>query len=104
MEKVKDEVVVKCVRCSAEMLTGQRFCTECGAEQDAVVKTTEEIAAMRKRIHKVKHPDPKNMLMSLMMILLVDSAFGWVMGEMNDEKLVDMLTAPETEGGEEVSD
>ncbi len=100
MDKVKDEVVVKCIKCSQEMITGQKFCTECGAGQDVPMKTREEVAAMRKELFKIRPSNPKHALQVLMIIMVSDTVLSWVVGNVSDQKLLELVRGLDKEGGE----
>jgi len=101
MAEVKDEVVTKCVKCEAELLVGQKFCTECGTKQDIPMKTREEVHAMRESIFKLKPPEAENMLGNLVVMMSTDMAMSWVLGLTTDEQLLDLVSGKNrNKGGE----
>ena len=103
MDKVKDEVVTKCVKCNQEMVTGQKFCTECGSKQNVPMRTAAEVSAMRKLIFaQKKPPDPKQLLGNLVVMMSIDMGLSWVLGNVSDLKLLGLISGEgRGEGGGE---
>jgi len=102
-ELTKEDMIVKCHACNQDLIVGQKFCAECGAEQDVPIKTKEEIVEMRERILKLPPPKDLNTLMqSMILVLTANSILGWVLGFTSDQKLLDIIAMKrKTEGGDE---
>ena len=100
MSEIKEEVVKKCIKCSQDLIVGQKFCAECGSRQDVPMRTRNEILEMRKLIFEVKPLDLRKMMVSLVMILLADTVLGWVLGNTSNRKLLDLIEGNKPKGGE----
>lgn len=90
------ELIKKCPNCGADVLNGQKFCSECGAAQEVKIRTKEEIEEMRKQISRISPPEDSNMgrlIFSVTTFAAMDTILKWVLGLVNDEKVFEMLEA-----------
>jgi len=98
-----ENALEKCPKCKAEVISGQKFCAECGAGQQLQVRTKEEIQEMLKRIEEIlslkknKSEGDKDSIGSIMTVMLLhiisDSCLKWALGLANDRDLIGIFEA-----------
>jgi len=81
----------KCPKCGANVFDGQLFCSACGVKLKTVMRTKEEVEALRDRLEQLD----LNSLPSVAMFISVIWVLRWVLGEVSDELLGRFLEALE---------
>ena len=106
-----EEVLKKCLSCKADVITGQRFCSNCGAGQELQMRSKEEIREMIKRIDEILDlrkqdrggKDSIGIMMSIMLTHIVsETCLKWVLGLTDDKNLLGLfeIAAKPIERGE----
>lgn len=94
-----ENILKKCPSCKADVISGQKFCANCGAGQELQMRTKEEIQEMIKRIEeilnlkKVERSEGSigTMLTIMLLHMASDSCLKWVLGLTNDQSLIDIF-------------
>lgn len=107
-----EEVLKKCPNCKADVISGQRFCANCGVEQELKLRTKEEIQEMLKRIEgilKLRGPDRGKqeigtMVTKMLLHMTSESCLKWVLGLVNDQGLLGIFETITKKGKVEEKD
>jgi len=86
----KTEIIKKCQKCESDILIGQRYCMECGQEQEVPVRTKEEILEMREQVREIMKKGEIE-LPVIMLCIVANMTLDWCLGNSEKEKVLKLL-------------